>query len=66
MDVYGNIHTLKLFSSHRERVQKLNIVWILMGEGRLHLSISGWIYEVASPRYALRCFATPVEARSPP
>jgi hypothetical protein len=33
---------------------------------RLHLSISGWIYEVTSPRYALRCFATPVEARSPP
>src|SRR3954468_3687775 len=27
---------------------------------------SGWIYEVTSPRYALRCFEIPVETRSPP
>ena len=27
---------------------------------------SGWIYEVTSPRYALFCFATPVESKSPP
>src|SRR5206468_463212 len=33
---------------------------------RLQLLISGCIYEVTSPRYALRCFATHVETRSPP
>ncbi len=33
---------------------------------RLQLSFSGCIYEVTRPRYALHCFATHVETRSPP
>jgi hypothetical protein len=33
---------------------------------RLRLFGFQLIYEVAGPRYALRCFATYVEARSPP
>ena len=33
---------------------------------RLRLLVSRWIYEVTGPRYALLCFATHVEARSPP
>ena len=28
--------------------------------------VSSWIYEVTGPRYALRCFVTHVETRSPP
>src|SRR5258708_6226732 len=33
---------------------------------RWRLRISRWIYEVTGPRYALRCFDTHVETRSPP
>lgn len=33
---------------------------------RLQLYSSDCIYEVVWPRYALRCFATPVETRSSP
>ena len=33
---------------------------------RLRLYLFQLIYEVAGPRYALLCFATHVEARSPP
>ena len=33
---------------------------------RLQLNDFGWIYEVIRPRYALICFATHVETRSPP
>jgi len=33
---------------------------------RLRLYFFQLIYEVAGPRYALLCFATHVEARSPP
>jgi hypothetical protein len=50
----------------RDGVREAAIKQLLRTKYRLQLLISGWIYEVTSPRHALRCFATPVETRSPP
>jgi len=50
----------------RDGVREAAIKRLLRTIDRLQLLISGWIYEVTSPRHALRCFATPVETRSPP
>ena len=49
----------------RDGVREAAIKRLLRTSYRLQLLISGWIYEVTSPRHALRCFATPVKPGRP-